>query len=75
MSDHHLLMSLLNRPVTSDQQMMLAFAVQREYEMEGMYVNAVMIRGPKDEDKRSSQNAYTSLIANDINSVRLQGPN
>ena len=29
-ADHHLMMSLLNRPVTEDQKMMLAFAQQRK---------------------------------------------
>ena len=78
-SDHYLMMSLLNRPVTEDQKLMLAFArVQDEYrqELSPVFVNAVMIKGEKSEhgtNKRSSS-IYSSLIAKDINAISMSGP-
>jgi len=73
-SDHYLLMSLLNRPIPADQQMMLAFAKQREVEYGAIFVNAVSIKGPKFIDNSNSLNTYSSLISNDVNSIGLQGP-
>lgn len=73
-SDHYLLMSLINRPVTADQQMMLAFAKQRETDYGDVFVNAVSIKGPKFIDNSTPTNMYSRLIANDRNSIQLQGP-
>lgn len=73
-SDHYLLMSLINRPVTADQQMMLAFAKQREMAYGSIFVNAVSIKGPKYVDNSSPQSIYNPLISNDINAINLQGP-
>ncbi|MCO4799247.1 MAG: hypothetical protein KC484_08540 [Colwelliaceae bacterium] len=78
-SDHYLMMSLLNRPVTEDQKMMLAFAkVQDEYrqELTPIFVNAVMIKGEKSEKSLENHpmNIYSSLIAKDINAIRMSGP-
>ena len=73
-SDHYLLMSLINRPVTADQQMMLAFAKQREENYNNVFVNAVSIKGPKFEDNSAPQYIYSTLIANDINAIAIQGP-
>jgi hypothetical protein len=73
-SDHYLLMSLINRPVTADQQMMLAFAKEREIYYGSAFVNAVSIKGPKYIDNSSPQNIYSALINNDQNSIALQGP-
>ncbi len=73
-SDHYLMMSLLNRPMTGDQKLMLAFAQQQdEYQQEAMpiFVNAVMITGEK--STRRNQNIYTDLIAKDINAIRISG--
>jgi len=76
-SDHHLMMSLLNRPTTKDQQIMLAFADQQaQYQSNTAFVNAVSILGEKPSelsDIRPSNN-YTALIANDLNAIRLSGP-
>lgn len=77
-SDHYLLMSLLNREMTQDQQMMLAFADQREHYQSIYFVNAVEIRGPNDDSDYSSQrptNSYSKLIFQDSNSVQISGPN
>ena len=70
-SDHHLMMSLLNRPVTEDQKMMLAFAQERESYRNEMFVNAVSIKGPKFTDNNNNrvQHIYAALIERDINSV------
>ena len=73
-SDHYLLMSLINRPITTDQQMMLAFAKQRETHYSNMFVNAVSIKGPKFIDNSEPQNIYSALIDNDNNAVSIQGP-
>jgi len=72
-SDHHLMMSLLNRPVTEDQRMMLAFAQQRERYTNDIFVNTVSIKGPKDSDVDTSrtQHVYAALIERDANSVRI----
>jgi hypothetical protein len=85
LSDHHLIMSLLNREMTQDQQMMLAFAEQRENYQSIYFVNAVNIRGPKSDeynddfnDKYTTtrpKNSYSKLIAQDFNSVQISGPN
>lgn len=73
-SDHYLLMSLLNRPVTADQQMMLAFEKERETIYGNVFVNAVSIKGPKFIDNSEPQNPYELFIQNDINAVSIQGP-
>lgn len=73
-SDHYLLMSLLNRPTTPDQQMMLAFTEQRELAYGGIYVNSVSIKGPKYIDNSSPEYIYRALMNNDQNSISLQGP-
>lgn len=79
MSDHYLMMSLLNRPVTEDQKLMLAFArVQDEYQQQltPVFVNAVMITGDKAEQSSHQRptSIYSSLIAEDINAIRMSGP-
>ncbi len=73
-SDHYLLMSLINRPITADQQMILAFTEQREMAYGGIYVNSVSIKGPKYIDNSSPEYIYRALINNDQNSISLQGP-
>jgi starvation-inducible outer membrane lipoprotein len=73
LSDHHLMMSLLNRPVTEDQKMMLAFAQQRESYSNEIFVNTVSIKGPKTHAKSTNraEHVYAALIARDINSVSI----
>ena len=75
-SDHYLMLSLLNRPMTQDQQMMLAFAEQRENYQRLYFVNAVTIKGEKNEKQTTRmQHRYSNLIAQDFNSVQISGPN
>ena len=55
-SDHHLMMSLLNRPVTQDQQLMLAFANQQaSYQSGAIFVNAVSIIGERSVDHSNKE--------------------
>ena len=42
-SDHYLMLSLLNREMTQDQQMMLAFAEQRDNYQSIYFVNACLL--------------------------------
>lgn len=84
-SDHYLMLSLLNREMTQDHQMMLAFTEQRENYQSIYFVNAVEIRGPKSEEYNAGfnddystirpTNSYSKLIAQDFNSVQISGPN
>ena len=74
-SDHHLMMSLLNRPMTADQKMMLAFAkLNQDNSQSASFNNYVSIRGEK-ENKHQIKliTRYTKLIANDINAVNISG--
>lgn len=73
-SDHQLLMSLLNRPMTADQAMMLAFTQQTHSESSEV-VNFVSIRGDKKQDNQryNQVNGYSSLIAKDMNAVKISG--
>lgn len=78
-SDHQLMMSLLNRPITADQAMMLAFAQERS-----SYVNTlanysydgVIIKGDKasDSSRNRTKHVYAQQITQDINSVSINAP-
>ena len=60
------MMSLLNRPTTADQVMMLAFAQERTNDTNTLthYVNnAVMIKGDKTSDNSSSRTQYMSMLS------------
>ena len=75
-SDHHLMMSLLNRPITADQAMMLAFAQERA-SYSNAYANyAVQIKGDKssDDPNNKTEHAYAKLISQDINAVSISAP-
>lgn len=77
-SDHHLMMSLLNRPMTEDQAMMLAFAQERVLYSNSFtdYANnGVVIKGEKVADEISNRmgHVYAQLISKDINSVLISG--
>jgi len=75
-SDHQLMMSLLNRSMTGDQAMMMAFAQQRA-SYGGAFSNyAVEIKGDKSSDTSNlrSTNAYAKLISQDIHAVRVGAP-
>ncbi|WP_114325179.1 hypothetical protein [Candidatus Colwellia aromaticivorans] len=77
-SDHQLMMSLLNRPMTADQAMMLAFAQERENyanTFANYANNGVMIKGDKASDNSSNRtiHAYTQQIDQDINAVLISG--
>ena len=77
-SDYHLLASLLNRPVTPDQQLMLNFAASRDkFKQDNpWFVSYVSIRGSKQDDPMT----YTpptetqQLIAQDSHAISLIGP-
>ncbi|TWX55757.1 hypothetical protein [Colwellia hornerae] len=73
LSDHHLMMSLLHRPVTEDQQMMLAFAQQRERYSNDIFINTVSIKGPKinDNNNQRTTHVYAALIARDVNAISI----
>jgi len=74
--DHHLMTSLLNRPMTADQAMMLAFTKQMQTQNNvSAFVDVVSIRGQKSvESQSSSSNSqYLTSIANDINAVTITG--
>ncbi|SEK83013.1 hypothetical protein SAMN05216262_10356 [Colwellia chukchiensis] len=75
-SDHHLMLSLLNRPISQDQQMMLAFARQRAQLQSPYFVHAISIKGPKQQATatKSVAHHYSALIAQDFNSVQISGP-
>ena len=80
-SDHQLMMSLLNRPITADQAMMLAFSQQKKAEQLStpyFFVNAITIKGEKEkenEDKqRNNTHRYSVLISQDANAVNIMAP-
>jgi len=75
-SDHQLMMSLLNRPMTEDQAMMLAFAEQRQ-SYSPAYANfGVEIKGERKTSKQNqrSTHLYAHLIEQDINAVAITAP-
>lgn len=76
-SDHQLMMSLLNRPVTADQAMMLAFEQERANYSYPFSNYAVEIKGDKSSDKSNNRanNAYAKLISQDINAVNIIASN
>jgi len=75
-SDHYLMMSLLNRPMTADRRMMLAFT-QQEQNKTSALVNFVSIRGDNKQENNQNHNSpvnqYSALIAKDINSISISG--
>lgn len=78
-SDHQLMMSLLNRPMTSDQAMMLTFAQERARYTNSYSAyanNGVMIKGDKASDNSSNrtEHVYAQLISQDINAVLISAP-
>lgn len=75
-SDHQLMMSLLYRPMTEDQAMMLAFAQERASYSPAFSNAGVMIKGAKTEDQQTTRaiNQYAHLIAQDINAVLMTAP-
>jgi predicted transcriptional regulator len=77
LSDHHLMLSLLNRPMTVDQAMMLAFEQERVNYGNTFANYSVEIKGEKGSDELNyrSENRYSKLIAQDINSINISAPN
>ncbi len=78
-SDHQLMMSLLNRPMTADQAMMLSFAEERARYANNFpnYANnGIAIKGSKSSDSSSSRtkHVYAQLISQDINAVSISAP-
>lgn len=81
-SDQHLLLSLLNRPMTEDHKIMVAFTnTKLQLPENGGFVplvSPVMITGPYQSTKNeeaSIPNFYSQLIARDSHAIRVQGPN
>lgn len=76
-SDHQLMMALLNRPVTADQAMMIAFEQERINYSDYFSSYGVEIKGDKNTDKSNyrADNSYTNLILQDINAVSITAPN
>ncbi|PCI62608.1 MAG: hypothetical protein COB35_02985 [Gammaproteobacteria bacterium] len=76
-SDHQLLLSLLNRPIPEDQQMMLRFA-SIQYGSENSYpeVSYISIRGDRSTDNTNNPIvfAYSDLIYKDQNSIAIGAP-
>lgn len=69
-NDFELAMSLLNRPVPEDQQIMLAFAAQQQ-EQWG-YMHYVHIIGDKESSPAPVKNSFIyAQIANDINAKTI----
>ena len=79
-SDHQLLLSLLNRPVPQDQQMMLAFTRQQDQEMSSMpnylpSVVPVLLKGEKSESPEARPTyQFSYLINQDKNAIFINGP-
>lgn len=75
-SDYHLMMSLLNRPITADQTMMLAFTQEKASYSYPYSYSGVQIKGDKSSDEPNSRakHAYAQLISQDINAVRIIAP-
>ena len=81
-SDHHLRMSLLNRPVPQDQLMMLAFAQARAENQQDMqkrgyaFVDYVQIKGAPSDDETDvpSSRRTNHYISQDTNAVSILGP-
>ncbi|OUR61252.1 hypothetical protein A9Q74_10065 [Colwellia sp. 39_35_sub15_T18] len=83
-SDHQLMMLLLNRPVTADQDMMINFAKQRASYANAYAANVnttyentgTAIKGPRESNNNSARTVhlYAHLIAQDINAVTITAP-
>lgn len=78
-SDHQLMMSLLNRPMTEDQAMMLTFAQERSrfaLNNDNYADRGVMIKGKKasEHSNKRAEHVYAQLISQDINAVSISAP-
>jgi hypothetical protein len=75
-SDHHLMMSLLNRPITADQALMLAFVKPAlSLNKATAFVNFISIKGDGSLEIKSNnrKSQYLGLIVKDNNSVSING--
>ncbi|MBL4765601.1 MAG: hypothetical protein JKX67_10055 [Colwellia sp.] len=78
-SDHQLMISLLNRPMTADQAMMLAFEQERASyanTFANYAHNGITIKGGKASGNSSSRtlHAYALQIFQDMNAVSIHAP-
>ena len=75
-SDHHLMMSLLNRPITADQAMMIAFKQERENYSQSFSNYGVEIKGGKNSNESNyrAENSYSKFILQDTNAVIIAAP-
>ena len=78
-TDHQLMMSLLNRPVTADHAMMIAFEQERmaytaSFSSSSSY--GIEIKGNKNDENINyrANNLYSELILQDINAVNMSAP-
>jgi len=75
-SDHQLMLSLLNRPMTEDKKMMLAFAQERASYLPSQLANGIQIKGQVEQDESNERfsNPYSDLIAQDMNATNIIAP-
>ncbi|TPH13846.1 hypothetical protein [Litorilituus lipolyticus] len=76
-SDHQLMLSLLNRPMTEDKKMMLTFAQERASYLPSQLANGIQIKGQVEQDESNDRFSYpySDLIAQDINATHIIAPN
>ena len=72
-SDQQLMLSLLNRPMTEDQRMMLTFAKNQERYLPDSTIVGIQIMGDKrlEQTKARVTSNYAHLIEQDINAVTI----
>ncbi len=72
-SDHELMITLLNRPMTADQAMMERFERERAQYAHSFSIQRVAIKGERSSDKTQerAQHAYAHLINKDNNSIEI----
>ncbi len=75
-SDYQLMMSLLNRSMTGDQEMMMDFAQKRANYGDSFSNYTVEIKGDKSSDTSSfrTKSVYAKLISQDMHAVRVGAP-
>ena len=74
-SDHHLMLAMLNRPITADQQLMRSFT-RDNTQPSALFVNPIAIIGSEQlpQTSHNSVDEYSKLIAKDRHAVSIRGP-
>ena len=72
-TDQELMLSLINRAMTEDQRMMLAFAKSQERYLPENTIVGIQIKGDKHEEttKQRVISNYAQMIDRDINAVHI----